>query len=77
MNTQTNLGTAISSDVFIDFPPPTAAAAAAAAQATSHATPRAFKAVTAPPGLTLSAAVRQRVAARIRRLEAERLQRGR
>jgi hypothetical protein len=76
MNTQTNLGTAISSDVFIDFPPPTAAAAAAA-QATSHATPRAFKAVTAPPGLTLSAAVRQRVAARIRRLEAERLQRGR
>jgi len=75
MNTQTNPGTAISSDVFIDFPPTTTAAAAA--QATPHATPRTFKAVTAAPGLTLSAAARQRVAARIRRLEAERLQRGR
>ncbi len=77
MNTQTNPGTATSSGVFIDFPGTTATAAAAAAQAAPHATPRAFKAVTAAPGLTLSAAARQRVAARIRRLEAERLQRGR
>jgi hypothetical protein len=76
MNTQTNPGTATSSDVFIDFPS-TTSAAAAAAQARSHTTPRAFKAVTAPSGLTLSAAARERLAARIRRLEAERLQRGR
>ncbi len=73
MNTQTNPGTAVSSAVFIDFPGTTAAAA----QGTSGAARRAFKAVTAPPGQTLSAAARQRVAARIRRLEAERLQRGR
>jgi hypothetical protein len=75
MNTQTNPGTAISSDVFIDFPGTTAAAAAA--QAGSLEAPRVFKAVTTAPGLTLSVAARQRVAARIRRLEAERLQRGR
>jgi hypothetical protein len=77
MNTQTSPGTATNSAVFIDFPGTTATAAAAAAQATPHATPRAFKAVTAAPGLTLSAAARQRVAVRIRRLEAERLRRGR
>ena len=76
MNTQTNPGTAVSSDVFIDFPPATAAAAAAV-QAVTHQAPRTFKAATAPAGLRLPAAARQRVAARIRRLEAERLQRGR
>jgi hypothetical protein len=74
MNAQTNPGTAVSSDVFIDFPGTTAAAAA---QGASRAARRSFEAVTAAPGLTLSAAARQRVAARIRRLEAERLQRGR
>jgi hypothetical protein len=70
MNTQTNPGTAVSSDVFIDFPPASTAAAAAAG-------PRTFKAAAAPPGLTLPAAARERVAARILRLEAQRLQRGR
>jgi hypothetical protein len=70
MNTQTNPGTVVSSDVFIDFPPASTAAAAAAG-------PRTFMAAAAPRGFTLPAAARERVAARILRLEAERLQRGR
>jgi hypothetical protein len=69
--TQTNAGTATSSDVFINFPPATAAAAAAAqAQPTAALL---FRAKAAAPGARLPAAARERVAQRIRRLQAERL----
>jgi hypothetical protein len=65
---QTNPGSTTSSDVFINFPPATAAA-----QSMSGVAHISFKAAAAPPRATLPAATRERVAQRIRRLQAERL----
>jgi hypothetical protein len=58
---QTNPGTAISSDAFINFPPASTAAAAAATAAV-----RTYLASEAPAGATLTADARQRVVDRIR-----------
>ena len=66
---QTNTGTAISSDVFINFPPAADVAAAAAAQAA----PREFVALEAPPESNLSDAARQRIMERIRAARRARL----
>jgi hypothetical protein len=65
---QTNTGSAISSDVFINFP--TAADVAAAA---AQSAPRVFQALEAPPESTLSDAARQRVMERIRATQRARL----
>ena len=66
---QTNSGTAISSDVFITFPPAADVAAAAAAQSP----PREFQALEAPPDSSLSDAARQRSMERIRATQRARL----
>jgi hypothetical protein len=58
---QTNQGTAISSDVFVNFPPATDVAVVAAARAA-----REFQAREAQPGTALDDAARQRVMDRIR-----------
>jgi hypothetical protein len=67
--TQTNPGTATSSDVFVDFPP---AATAAAAQAAAGHAGFAFRAAAAPPGRTLSSPARARIMEHIRLTQAER-----
>ena len=71
---QTDPGTAVRSDAFISFP---AAVIAAKSQAQHGRAPagRSFAALAAPPGVELSAAGRLRVAERIRRVQAERLNR--
>jgi hypothetical protein len=58
---QTNAGTVVSSDVFVNFPPASDVATAAALPAA-----REFEARAAEPGATLDAAARQRVMDRIR-----------
>lgn len=65
---QTNPGTATSSDVFIDFPPATMAA-----QSMSGAAHISFKAAAVPHGVTLPPQARKRVMERIRRAQAARL----
>jgi BNR repeat-like domain len=71
--TQTNPGSQISSDVFINFPPATAAAAAATAGAMPAAAVE-FAAAQAPRSATLSDAARRRVMERIRLAQSWRLQ---
>ena len=67
---QTNPGSQVSSDVFINFPPATAAA-----QSMSGGAPHSFRAAPAPRGMKLSSAARARVMQRIRSAQAERLPR--
>jgi hypothetical protein len=62
---QTDAGTAVASDAFISFPPATAASASA--DAVAH-----FEARPAPPGATLTAEGRRRVAERLKLVLAQR-----
>src|SRR5262249_47558972 len=68
---QTNPGTAVSSDAFINFPPASAVATAAAAPAA-----REFHAHEAQPGAVLDAAARRRVMDRIRAVQRARWSQG-
>jgi hypothetical protein len=68
---QTDPGTQLRSDVFLSFPP-----AAAAQSAAGEAGSSAYSALAAPEGMALTAAARQRVMARTRLVQAQRLHRG-
>ena len=68
---QTDPGTQLRSDVFLSFPP-----AAAAQSAAGEAGSSAYSALAAPQGMALTTAARQRVMARTRLVQAQRLHRG-